>query len=81
MDLTFFFFGIYLFLGVTVVLIERKRGLDWRKIARSWVPFLLPSFLGGLAWVFPSSSRVVKVALLLLLAWAFLMMLIKWRRR
>jgi len=81
MELTFVFFGVYLFLCTTVVLIERKRGVDWRKIAKSWVPFLLPSFLGGLAWVFPGSSGVVKVALLSLLAFALLMMLIKLRRR
>jgi hypothetical protein len=81
MELRFLFFGVYLLLCITVVLIERKRDLDWPKIAKSWVPFLLPSFLGGLAWVSPGSSGVVKVALLSLLAFALLMMLIKLRRR
>ena len=81
MELTLVFFGTYLVLCATAVVVERKRGHGWRKIAESWVPFLLPSFLGGLAWVFPGSSGVVKVALLVLLAYALLMMFIKLRRR
>jgi hypothetical protein len=66
-----FFFGIFLVLCAAVVVTERKRGQRWRKIAESWVPFLLPSFLGGLGWVYPRSSGVVSVLFVLLLVGAF----------
>ena len=75
-----FFFGTFLVLCAAVVVTERKRGQGWRKIAESWVPFLLPSFLGGLAWVFPGSSGVVRVLFVVLFVGAFSMLVIKWRR-
>ena len=48
MELTFVFFGVYLFLCTTVVLIERKRGVDWRKIANRPRGLLRGAALHGL---------------------------------
>ena len=63
------------------VTFDRNRGRAWRATAESALLTTLPTCLVGLPLAFPSSRGVVKVAMLVSIAGALLIIIAKSRKR
>jgi peptidoglycan/LPS O-acetylase OafA/YrhL len=72
-------FALSLVTGVLLVVVGRRRGENWEKIAVNCATFALLPCLSGLAWFLPGSQGFVWAALVALGVIAVVMIFVRWR--
>jgi hypothetical protein len=70
-----------LVLGILLIVVGRRRGEDWERIALSVASFVLVPGLAALVWFLPGSRRFVQGALLVGAGFAVMMIFVRMRLR